>query len=184
MGSSFFKPNNWQVADTLLQDGRLAFRVLLHNRSFALVAILALGLGIGANATIYSTLRAMVLYPLPFRELDRVLTIGETVPRTGWEGNVAPANYRDLAQHTTAFERVAALQARGWDANVTGAGMPQRLEGYLVTPSFFPLLGMPPLMGRVFSEKEAGAAASARPSSALPLGKTTLALTRTSSAAA
>ncbi|HEY6946522.1 MAG TPA: ABC transporter permease [Candidatus Acidoferrum sp.] len=144
------------MADTLIQDVRLAVRVLLHNRSFALVAIAALGLGIGANATIYSTLRAMVLRPLPFRELDRVLIIGETVPRIGWEGNVAPANYRDLAQRSSAFERLAAFQGRGWDANVTGAGMPERLEGYLVTPSFFSLLGMAPLIGRVFSEGEAG----------------------------
>jgi putative ABC transport system permease protein len=152
-----FKPNGWQVADTLLHDVRLAFRVLLRSRAFALVSIMALGLGIGANASVYSTLRAMVLHPLPFHELDRILIIGETVPRLGWEGNVAPANYRDLAQRSSTFERLAAFQGRGWDANVTGAGMPERLEGYLVTPSFFPLLGMTPLMGRVFSESEAGA---------------------------
>jgi putative ABC transport system permease protein len=150
------KRNRSRVVDTLLQDVRLALRVLLRSRAFALVAILAVGLGIGANASIYSTLRAMVLRPLPFHDLDRVLILGEIVPRTGWEGSVAPANYRDIAERSSTFERFAAFQGRGWDANVTGAGMPQRLEGYLVTPSFFPLLGMPPLMGRVFSENEAG----------------------------
>jgi len=150
------KLNCSRVVDTLLQDVRLALRVLLRSRAFALVAILAVGLGIGANASIYSTLRAMVLRPLPFHDLDRVLILGEIVPRTGWEGSVAPANYRDIAERSSTFERFAAFQGRGWDANVTGAGMPQRLEGYLVTPSFFPLLGMPPLMGRVFSENEAG----------------------------
>jgi len=153
---SSYELNDFRVADALLQDVRVALRVLMRSRAFALVSIIALGLGIGANTAVYSTLRAMVLHPLPFRELDRILTVGETVPRLGWEGNVAPANYRDLAARSVVFERTAAFQGRGWDANVTGAGMPQRLEGYLVTPSFFPLLGMAPLMGRVFPETEAG----------------------------
>lgn len=156
MPRSSYRLLHWQIADTLLQDARVALRVLFRNRSFTLVAIIAFGLGIGANASVYSTLRAMVLRPLPFKELGRVLTIGEIVPRTGWEGAVAPANYRDLAQRSQVFEHMAAFQGRGWDANVTGTGTPERLEGYLVTPSFFPLLGMAPLMGRVFPESEAG----------------------------
>lgn len=156
MRKSSYRRSDWRVGHTLLQDVRFALRVLLRNRAFALVSIIALGLGIGANASVYSTLRAMVLHPLPFRELDRILIIGEVVPRLGWEGNVAPANYRALVQRSSTFERLAAFQGRGWDANVTGEGMPERLEGCLVTPSFFPLLGMEPLMGRVFPESEAG----------------------------
>lgn len=156
MRALFFRPSDWRVTDNLLQDFRLALRVLLRSRAYALVAIVALGLGIGANASVYSTLRAMVLHPLPFHELDRILIIGEIVPKTDWEGSVAPANYHDLKERSKAFERLAAFQGRGWDANVSGAGAPQRLEGYLVTPSFFPLLGMAPLMGRVFGESEAG----------------------------
>ena len=157
MPRSSYRLFNWQGADTLLQDARIALRVLFRSRSFTLVAILAFGLGIGANGSVYSTLRAMVLHPLPFKELDRVLILGEVVPKLGWEGGVAPANYHDLAERSEMFERMAAFQGRGWDANVTGEGTPERLEGYLVTPSFFPLLGMAPLMGSVFSESEAGA---------------------------
>jgi len=156
MPRSSYKLFHWQIADTLLQDARVALRVLFRSRAFTLVSILAFGLGIGANASVYSTLRAMVLHPLPFKELDRVLILGEIVPKLGWEGNVAPANYRDLAERSQVFEHIAAFQGRGWDANVTGEGTPERLEGYLVTPSFFPLLGMAPLMGSVFPESEAG----------------------------
>jgi len=145
-----------RTPEVIIQDLRVGVRSLRRAKGLAFTVILTLGLGIGANASIYSTLRAMVLRPLPFHDLDRVLILGEIVPRTGWEGSVAPANYRDIAERSSTFERFAAFQGRGWDANVTGAGMPQRLEGYLVTPSFFPLLGMPPLMGRVFSENEAG----------------------------
>jgi putative ABC transport system permease protein len=146
---------HWQIADTLLQDARVALRVLFRSRSFTLVAMLAFGLGIGANASVYSTLRAMVLHALPFKELDRVLILGEVVPKLAWEGSVAPANYRDLAGRSQVFERMSAFQGRGWDANVTGEGTPDRLEGYLVTPSFFPLLGMVPMMGSVFGATRA-----------------------------
>ncbi|MGE5323142.1 MAG: ABC transporter permease, partial [Actinomycetota bacterium] len=140
-----------QATGSLFEDFRLALRTLGRNWSFALVAIMALGLGIGANSTIYSTLKAMVLRPLAIPELDRVLTVGEKVPRTGWEGVVAPANFRDLAERNTVFERVAGFQGRGWDANVSSAGSAERLEGYLVTPDFFALLDMPPLLGRSFT---------------------------------
>lgn len=150
------KPNGWRASDTLLQDVRVALRGLSRSRAFALVSIIALGLGIGATTSVYSTVKAMVLNPLPFRELDRILIIGERVPGEAGGSSVAPANYRNLAERNTAFERIAAFQGRGWDANVTGAGTPERLEGYLVTPSIFPLLGMAPLMGRVFPESEAG----------------------------
>lgn len=128
----------WRVADALRHDVRVGLRVVSKHRTFALVSIIALGLGIGANAAVYSTLRAMVLHPLAVRELDRILIIGEIVPRTSWEGNVAPANYRDLVQRSAVFERIAAFQGGGWDANVTGDGTPERLGGYLVTSTFFP----------------------------------------------
>lgn len=143
-----------QVAGRFTEDLRLAIRVLLKNPAFAVVSIVALGLGIGANSTIYSTLKAMVLQPLAAPELDRLLTVSEAVPRSGWEGSVAPANYRDLAERNTVFQRVAAIQGRGWDANVSGTGAPERLEGYLVTPDFFPLMAVAPLLGRTFTEAD------------------------------
>ena len=147
--------------DTLLQDVRYAARMLWQNPGFSLIAILALALGIGANSTVYCSLYPMVLRPLPFKELDRIVTINESLPRERRSGiNLAPANYRDLAERNTVFQQIAALRGRGWDANLTGAGSPQRLEGYEVTPSMFPLLGMTPLMGRTFSEQDGKAGAA------------------------
>jgi putative ABC transport system permease protein len=152
------RPGGWHFMDTWFQDIHFAFRVLCKHPGFTMVSVIALALGIGANSTIYSSLQAMVLRPLAFRDLDRILTVSETLPRMGADGiSVAPANYRDLAENNSVFERVAALQGRGWDANVTGAGVPDQLEGYLVTPSFFPLLDMSPLLGRTFNESEAEA---------------------------
>jgi putative ABC transport system permease protein len=141
----------------LLRDLRLALRTLHKKPAFSLISIVALGLGIGANTTIYSSLKAMVLHPLAVPEIDRVLIIGEAVSRTGWEGSVAPANYRDLAERNSVLETIAAIQGRGWDANVTGTATPDRLEGYLVTPGFFALLATPPLKGRTFTQADTAA---------------------------
>jgi putative ABC transport system permease protein len=117
--------------DVLLQDIRYAARTLWQNPGFALVAVIALALGIGANSTVYSSLRPMVLQPLPFKDLDRIVTIGETLPREKRSGiSMAPANYRDLVERNHVFQQVAALRGRGWDANLTGMGSPERLEGY------------------------------------------------------
>ncbi|HKE30974.1 MAG TPA: ABC transporter permease [Candidatus Angelobacter sp.] len=156
----FYWLTQWQFFDTLRQDISFAFRVLWKNPAFSMISIVALALGIGANSTIYSSLKAMVLHPLPFKQLSRILTVGETLPRqgingVGWDGiSLAPANYRDLADRNTVFERMAAFQGRGWDANISGSGTPERLEGYLVTPSFFPLLDTAPFLGRTFTESE------------------------------
>ena len=142
--------------DTLLQDVRLGLRILWKSPGFSAVAIIALALGIGGNSTVYSTLQAMVLRPLPFKHLDRILTVSENLPQFGLSDlSVAPGNYRDLVEQNTVFESMAALRGRGWDANLTGVGLPERLEGYQVTSSFFPLLDMPPLLGRTFTAREA-----------------------------
>lgn len=147
--------------DTLLQDVRYAARTLWQSPGFALLAVVALALGIGANSTVYSSLRPMVLRPLPFKDLDRIVTIGETLPRERRSGiSMAPANYRDLVEQNHVFQQVAALRGRGWDANLTGVGSPECLEGYEVTPSMFPLLGMAPLMGRTFTEEEGRSSAA------------------------
>lgn len=142
--------------ETFLQDIRLAFRMLWKDPGISAIAILALALGIGGNCTVYSSLQAMVLRPLAFKDLDRILIVQETLPRLGWgDLSVAPANYRDILEHNSSFAQMAALRGRGWDANLTGMGTPERLEGYQVTASFFPLLNMPPLLGRTFTDNEA-----------------------------
>jgi len=107
------RPDGWHLMDSWFQDINFAFRVLCKNPGFAMVSVIALALGIGANSTIYSSLQAMVLRPLAFRDLDRIMTVSETLPRVGGDGiSVAPANYRDLAENNSVFERVAALQGR------------------------------------------------------------------------
>lgn len=131
----------------LLQDCRYAVRTLRKSPGFTLVALLALALGIGATSTVFITVNAMLLRPFPFRDLNRIVAVWTTIPaRQARRVSVAPADFRDWHEQNTAFDGLAA--GHGWDANLTGSGLPERLEGYQVTADFFPLLGSSPLLGR------------------------------------
>jgi putative ABC transport system permease protein len=142
--------------NTFTDDLRRAFRMLRKNPGFSALAILALALGMGANTTIFSTLKPMVLQPVPFPGLDQILRIQESLPKDNQTDiSVAPPNYRDLVEQNHVFGQMAALRGRSRDVSLTGSGAPVRLEGYESTASYFPLSGMPPLLGRTYSQQEA-----------------------------
>jgi putative ABC transport system permease protein len=129
----------------LMQDFRFALRQLRKNPGFTAVAVITLALGIGANTTVFSTVNAMLLRPFPFPNLDRIVTVWETVPQYD-HVSPAPANFRDWSAQSTQFEELAAV--RGFDANLTGGSLAQHVEGSQVTADFFSLLGMPTQLGR------------------------------------
>ncbi|MGH9521128.1 MAG: ABC transporter permease [Terriglobales bacterium] len=136
---------------SFFQDVRYALRSLRKSPGYALVAILALAIGIGSNATIFVTVNAMLLRPLPFRDLDRIVFAWTTVPARGASRvSMTPANFAALRKQTTDFDALAARH--GWDANLTGNGLPERLEGVQVTGDFFRVLGMKPMLGRSINE--------------------------------
>src|ERR1051325_5985807 len=109
----------------VLQDVRYALRMLRKNFGYTLVAVVALALGIGANSTVFVTINAMLLRPMPFRDLDRVVAVWTTIPsRHARRVSVSPADFREWREQNTAFERLAA--GHGWDANLTGNGTPER----------------------------------------------------------
>ena len=137
--------------DMLKQDLRYAIRTLNRSRGFTLTAVLVIALGIGANTAAFSVADFVLLRPLAFRDPDTLVRICEG-PRSGggWGCNnqLSPANYRDLKTMSTSF---AALGAFGSDAvNLVGGGEPRRIAITPVTPEVLPLLGVPPMIGRVF----------------------------------
>ncbi len=136
--------------NALVQDFRFAIRMLAKDRGFTAVAVIALALGIGANTAVFSIVNAMLLHPFAFKHLDRIVTVWETVPKQN-ENHIkaAAANFRDWKEQSKGFEMLAA--GHGWDVNLTGAGVAERVEGYQVTAGFFPLLGMPPQFGRAIT---------------------------------
>jgi len=139
--------------ETFIKDIRYGIRGLLKRPSFTLIAILTLAIGIGANSAIYSAVYALLLKPLPFPELARVVAIWDKMPSRGVVHNeVAMANYLDWRAQNQSFEQLALY--RWWSTNLTGVEPPERIQGFLVTANFLDALGMKPIMGRNFTEEE------------------------------
>jgi len=139
--------------DNLLSDIRYAIRNLIKRPGFTLIAVVTLGLGIGANSAIFSAINALLLNPLPIPNQDRVMAIWDKDPNHGYEHNeVAVANYIDWRAQNQSFEKLALY--RWWNVNLTGIDTPERIQGFLVTSNFFDTLGIHPMMGRGFIEGE------------------------------
>ncbi|MGC1483957.1 MAG: ABC transporter permease [Candidatus Acidiferrum sp.] len=131
------------LLETLLQDIRFGARTLTKNPGFTIVAVLTLALGIGANAAIFSVVNAVLLRPLSYKNSDQLVTI------LHYRDNpVAVANYIDWRDQSRSFEAMGA--ADYWTPNLTGVDPPEHLWGLQVTQNLLPMLGVQPLLGRLF----------------------------------
>jgi putative ABC transport system permease protein len=141
------------MMQTLLADLQYGFRLLRQSPGFTAVAILALALGIGANTAIFSTLDGVLLRPLPYASPDRLVMVWEDFSAIGFAHNTpAPANYFDWREQNHVFTDIAAT--RGRTRAITVDGPAEQLLGYQVTPNFFAVLGVEPVIGRTFTEAE------------------------------
>jgi putative ABC transport system permease protein len=140
-----------KVLADFLRDMRYAVRQLAKTPGFAIVAILTLGLGIGANSAIFSVVNTVLLRPLPYPEPERLVRVHEIVPHYGLFA-VAPATFLDWRQQNSVFEHIAAYSA----GSVTLAGTegPERVPSAAVSWDLFPLLKVDPVLGRTFTEEE------------------------------
>jgi putative ABC transport system permease protein len=130
------------------RDLRFGLRSLLRSPGFAVVSILCLALGIGANAALFSVLNAVLLRPLPFAAPDRLVQLYEKFSGVD-QGSVSIPNFRDWQEKSTGFEQLAAYQSRSH--NLQAAGSPERIQVVEATPNLFSLLAVPPLLGRTFN---------------------------------
>ena len=144
---------------TLMQDLAYAWRTLQRSPGFAAVAILTLGLGIGATTTIFTIVNGVLLRPLPYKEPHRIANLwvdfgvgAQSLPV------MSPGDFRDYQERNRSFEMLAAgtgAQIVGATGALTGAGgEPERVEVSPVTANFLPLLGVEPLYGRHFTAEE------------------------------
>ena len=139
--------------ESLRSDITYAIRNLWKRPGFTLIAVLTLALGIGANTAIFSAINALLLKPLPFPELDRVIAIWDKSPSRGYDHNeVTFANYLDWQAQNQSFEQLALY--RWWNANLAGIDPPERIQGFLVTANYLDALGMKPILGRNFLPEE------------------------------
>src|SRR5581483_971136 len=137
----------------LWMDIRFAVRSLIKQPGFAGVAIATLALGIGANAAIFSVVNAVLLRPLPFPDVDRIVRVrGATIGASGFD-NLSPMDFFDFRSRAKRFDRIAAFNNYA-DATLTGAGDPERIVGTRVSADFFGVLHVAPAMGRDFTAED------------------------------
>jgi putative ABC transport system permease protein len=137
-----------------MQSFRYAFRALVRRPGFASVAVLALALGLGANAAIFSVFHAVLLSPLPYPDADRIVMPWEfsldVQQRLGFDRlPSSAADFVDYLSHNRTFESFASLRTE--QVNLTGEGEPERIGAVRVSPQFFDVLGVQPIIGRTFA---------------------------------
>jgi putative ABC transport system permease protein len=139
--------------DTLWQDIRYGLRMLARHPGFTISVILVLALGIGANTAIFSVVNAVLFKPLPYDEPDRIIVIREQRLQQGIDS--IGSSHRALAhwrQHNEVFESIVGVQ--GHRFYVTGTEKPRNIIGRAVSPSYFSVMGMKPMLGREFLPEE------------------------------
>ena len=140
-----------------LQDIRFAFRTLRRRPTFTAVAILTLGLGIGATTAIFSVVDSVLLRPLPFRDAGTLISVSRTFPE--WRGNeilrkdwdriaFSYPKFREWQSAQRSFTDAGAWAS--WFATISGTDRPEQVSGLRVSPSLLPMLGVQPIIGRLF----------------------------------
>jgi putative ABC transport system permease protein len=145
------------LLETLAQDLRYGWRMLLKSPGFAAAALFTLALGIGANTAIFSLVYGVLLQPLPFKDAARLMLLHETTPRVG-DVSVSYPNFLDWRAQSHMFSEMAAVSNVGF--NMTGARQPENIGGLAVSPNFLSMAGIRPVIGRGFTpdEEKAGTA--------------------------
>ena len=135
----------------LVQDIRFALRLLVRNPGFALVAVITLGLAIGANTTVFSVVDSVLLRPLPYPEPDRLVYIHTRLPDHDRFPISAP-EYRELVEHSASFESLGAWELAG--SPVSGGAEPVRVHTAYATASLLRTVGVAPALGRNMTDEE------------------------------
>jgi hypothetical protein len=139
--------------DELRGDLRYGVRSLRKSPGFTLVAVLTLGLGIGATSTLFSVIHGVVLRPLEFPEPERIVRIRTLIGNDDRDTrDLSPPNFVSLAEESRAFEAISAV-LRG-SRTLTGVGQPRIVESAEVSAAFFDVLGIRPVLGRSFLSAE------------------------------
>ena len=135
----------------LMQDLRFGVRTLRRSPGFAIVAILTLAIGIGANTAIFSFVNGVLLKPLPYGEPERIVRVLEKPPGGGRNG-ISTLNFLDWQKDNTVFEYMAAQT--GGSVTLTGVTEPVQLRGVRVSSHYFDIFGVKAALGRTFAPDE------------------------------
>jgi predicted permease len=138
---------------TILQDARYALRGFVRTPGFTIAAVLSVAIGVGANTAIFSVASALLLRPLPYQDPGRLAILWNRSPGLGiTEDWFSTAQYFDIRHGHSGLEQVAI--AIGGNYNLTGDGEPERIGTIRVSSNLLPMLGVQPLLGRLFERED------------------------------
>jgi putative ABC transport system permease protein len=137
--------------ESFIQDLRFGARILLKQPGVALIAVLTLALGIGANTAIFSVINGVFLKPLTYSEPERLMMIWEKLTRSD-QVELSPQDFLEYEKRNQVFTQIGG--AEGANFNLTGSGEPVHVDGQAATASLLPLLGVQPMLGRTFTTVE------------------------------
>lgn len=137
----------------MLGEIKVALRGLAKSPGFTAIAIVTIALAIGANTAVLSLVNALLIRPLPYKNPQQLVLVWEQFANQGLDRiPVSAPEYLDYEKELQSYERIAAFDYV--DLNLTGGEMPERVQGAVVSPSLFPLLGISPIRGRAFESNE------------------------------
>ena len=137
----------------MLGEIKVTLRGLAKSPGFTAIAIVTIALAIGANTAVLSLVNALLIRPLPYKNPQQLVLVWEQFANQGLDRiPVSAPEYLDYEKELQSYERIAAFDYV--DLNLTGGEMPERVQGAVVSPSLFPLLGISPIRGRAFESNE------------------------------
>jgi putative ABC transport system permease protein len=140
--------------ETLWKDFRYSLRVVRSKPMFTAIIALSLALGIGATSAIFSVINAVTLRPLPYRDPERLVMVQWQNLKSGARNDrVSPDVFHAWKKDNHVFEEMATFVILD-PRTLSGEGAPEQIDVHLVSANFFPMLGVRPALGRLFSEKE------------------------------
>jgi predicted permease len=151
---SFYEHGRWLMGDRILRDLRHAARMFWRRPGFSAVVVLTLALGIGANTAIFGIVRAVLLRPLPYKDPERLAMLWSEDSAHGVsETRVSLLNFADWKVRSHSFEDLTYFVGQTFLLG-NNDGPPERMRSARVPANFFPVLGVEPMLGRVFSTEE------------------------------
>lgn len=139
--------------DELWQDVKYGTRTLLAHPGFALLAVVTLGLGIGANTATFSVINGVLLKPLPYAESERLVLIQQSAPGNGQTNTgVSIKELYEYREQLSSFEAIVEFHPMNFD--LLNRGEPDRVATGVVSANFFDVLGIKPALGRTFADKD------------------------------
>ncbi len=140
--------------ESTIQDLRYAFRTLRNSPVFTAIAVLTLGLGIGANTAIFSVVESVLLRPLPYHDPSHLVVLSD--PKDLDDGGILYRDFEALKSQNQIFDALAVYyRDSGWSqVTLTGNGDPQTVQGAFVSANLLRVMGIPPIIGRFFTAEE------------------------------